>query len=93
MRQMHIPADSAAEYQLWLVENGWLIRAGELFFSSEAIRRAEEICRGLDGADGFTLAMVRDALATSRKYVQAILEYLDEEKITKREGDIRRFLQ
>lgn len=36
-----------------------------------------------------TLAEVRDLLNTSRKYAQAILEHLDEKKITRRVGDER----
>ena len=36
-----------------------------------------------------TLAEVRDLLNTSRKYAQALLEYLDEKKITRRTGDER----
>tara|TARA_Y100000294_G_scaffold99753_1_gene92690 strand:- start:615 stop:1604 length:990 start_codon:yes stop_codon:yes gene_type:complete len=35
------------------------------------------------------LAEVRDLLNTSRKYAQALLEYLDEKKITRRVGDER----
>ncbi len=35
------------------------------------------------------LAGVRDMFGTSRKYAQALLEYLDREKITKRVGDDR----
>jgi len=36
-----------------------------------------------------TLAEVRDLLKTSRKYAQALLEYMDEKKITRRVGDER----
>ena len=36
-----------------------------------------------------TLAEVRDLFGTSRKYAQALLEYLDEKKITRRTGDER----
>ena len=36
-----------------------------------------------------TLAEVRDMLGTSRKYAQALLEYLDEKKVTRRVGDER----
>lgn len=93
LRRLRIPAAEAGEYLLWLTENKRLARAGELYFSAEALARAEALCRELDGPDGFTLAQARDALATSRKYVQALLEHFDEEKITRREGDIRRFIE
>ena len=36
-----------------------------------------------------TLAEVRDMLGTSRKYAQALLEYMDERKLTRRVGDER----
>jgi selenocysteine-specific elongation factor len=36
-----------------------------------------------------TLAETRDMLGTSRKYAQALLEHLDQEKITRRVGDER----
>ncbi|MEG1917162.1 MAG: selenocysteine-specific translation elongation factor [Oscillospiraceae bacterium] len=37
-----------------------------------------------------TLAELRDALGTSRKYALGVLEYYDRNKITKKEGDFRR---
>ncbi|MEE8419302.1 MAG: selenocysteine-specific translation elongation factor [Dehalococcoidales bacterium] len=39
--------------------------------------------------DKVTLAEVRDIFETSRKYAQALLEHLDEKKITRRVGDDR----
>jgi selenocysteine-specific elongation factor len=36
-----------------------------------------------------TLAEVRDMFNTSRRYAQALLEHLDEKKITRRVGDER----
>ena len=36
-----------------------------------------------------TLAEVRDKFQTSRKYAQALIEYMDEKKLTKRVGDDR----
>ncbi len=36
-----------------------------------------------------TLGEVRDMFGTSRKYAQALLEYLDREKVTRRVGDDR----
>ena len=34
-----------------------------------------------------TLAQLRDELATSRKFAQALLEHFDSEKVTIRRGD------
>lgn len=39
-----------------------------------------------------TLAELRDALGTSRKYALAILEYLDRFHVTKKDGDLRRLV-
>ncbi len=39
-----------------------------------------------------TLAQLRDALNTSRKYTLAVLEYYDKNRITKKEGDLRRLV-
>ena len=36
-----------------------------------------------------TVAEVRDLLSTSRKYALALMEYMDEQKITRRVGDER----
>ncbi|MCS7051587.1 MAG: SelB C-terminal domain-containing protein [Thermomicrobium sp.] len=43
----------------------------------------------LDAQGSITLAQVRDTLGTSRKYAQALLEYLDQRRITRRVGDAR----
>jgi selenocysteine-specific elongation factor len=51
---------------------------------TEARRRVVEICRR-DGA--VTIAGLRDELRTSRKYTQALLEYFDAQRFTRRDGD------
>jgi selenocysteine-specific elongation factor len=40
-----------------------------------------------------TLARLRDELATSRRYAQALLEHLDAERVTKRLPDDSRVLR
>jgi hypothetical protein len=50
----------------------------------EARRRVVELCTR-DGA--VTIARLRDALGTSRKYAQALLEHFDGERVTRRRGD------
>jgi selenocysteine-specific elongation factor len=44
----------------------------------------------LEARGQVTLAEVRDALGTSRRYAQALLEHLDAERVTLRVGDARR---
>ncbi len=36
-----------------------------------------------------TLAQLRDAIGTSRKYAMALLSYMDEQKITRKVGEVR----
>ena len=43
----------------------------------------------IQGNGSMTVAQVRDAFNTSRKYALAIMEHLDEKKITRRVGDER----
>ena len=48
------------------------------------------IRRVLEEKSHVTMAEVRDLFQTSRKYVQPLLEHLDSEGVTVREGDVRR---
>jgi selenocysteine-specific elongation factor len=50
----------------------------------------DEIRRLMEDRGTLTAAEVRDHFKTSRKYVLALLEHLDREGITIREGDVRR---
>jgi selenocysteine-specific elongation factor len=52
---------------------------------SEVRRKVIELADAHGGA--VTLAQLRDALGTSRKFAQALLEHLDAEKVTVRRGD------
>jgi selenocysteine-specific elongation factor len=59
---------------------------------AEVRRRVLDLAERHQG--GVTLAQLRDELATSRKFAQALLEHLDSEKVTIRRGDshhVRRF--
>ena len=47
--------------------------------------RLVELAHAAGGA--ITLAQARDALGTSRKYAQALLEHLDSERVFIRRGD------
>ena len=57
---------------------------------AEPFAEAARAAVGLAGEpDGLTLARLRDRLGISRKYAQAILEALDEQGYTRRNGDVR----
>ena len=74
-----------------LGEQGRVVKVAEgIVFEAESYRRIEgQIVEHLKAQGNVTLAGARDLLGTSRKYAQALLEHLDEEKITRRVGDER----
>ena len=90
MERLKIPEAAQPELLLWLIEQGILIKAAEgVYFHAQAICAARDALTQIGDAEGFTLAQVRDALNTSRKYALPLLEYFDREKITKRVGERR----
>jgi selenocysteine-specific elongation factor len=80
-----------AELLAALLEQGRLVKVSDtVLFSSDSyqqMRRA--IVEYLQREGTITLAQVRDMFQTSRKYVQAMLEHLDDQRITRRVGDER----
>jgi selenocysteine-specific elongation factor len=78
-----------------LADRGKVVRAAEgVVFDSPAYHRlAGQITTHLKASGKVTVAEVRDLLGTSRKYALAILEHLDDEKVTRRQGDERVLLQ
>lgn len=84
----HLPEPELLAY---LVERGDVTVLSEgMVFGAEAYRTiVSRITAHLHEHGTVTLAQVRDLLGTSRKYAQAILEHLDEERITRRVGDER----
>jgi len=74
-----------------LADLGRVVRiTDEVVFAPEAWETMRERVLALIESNGsVTLAQVRDALGTSRKYAQALLEYLDQLRLTRRVGDAR----
>ncbi len=74
-----------------LVAEGSVVRLGpELHFDAAAMDGAISAVTDYLRSNGEMLAKdARDLLGTSRKYVVPILEYLDSQGLTKRDGDIR----
>lgn len=63
----------------------------DFFFELPAIERAKETLAEHFAAGGEgTVAALRDALGTTRKYIVPLLESFDQARITKRSGDVRR---
>jgi selenocysteine-specific elongation factor len=74
-----------------LIEQGKAVKVSDsIIFSSAAYRdMVAKITARIKSSGKITLGETRDLFGTSRKYAQALLEYLDREKITKRVGDDR----
>lgn len=74
-----------------LVDRGEVVRVAEgVVFAPEAVAELErETLRLIEERGPLTLAAFRDHFGTSRKYAQAILEYLDARRVTRRVGDER----
>jgi selenocysteine-specific elongation factor len=79
------------ELLAYLEEKGQIVRvADNIAFTTEAYQEmTSRIVEHLKAQGTITLAQVRDMFAASRKYAQALLEYLDEQRITRRVGDER----
>ncbi|MBV7333100.1 selenocysteine-specific translation elongation factor [Chloroflexi bacterium TSY] len=74
-----------------LIESEQLVRfGGGVLFRKQDFEAAKETVVEFAREHGtVTLAQARDLLQTSRKYVQAILEEMDAQRITRRNGDAR----
>jgi selenocysteine-specific elongation factor len=75
----------------WLVEQNRIVRVGgEVFFLLETYHEMLAWIHDQIASSGsVTVAQFRDRFGSSRKYALALLEYLDERRITRRVGDTR----
>ena len=75
-----------------LIELGELVAVSQdvIFRKKDYAALVEKICATLQKNGNISLAEVRDALDTTRKYAQALLEHLDSIGVTIRDGDFRR---
>ncbi len=74
-----------------LLERGDLVQVSpEVLFLAEVVRSAEKEIRAFVTRRGsITVGQARDLFHSSRKYVLGLLEYLDQQGVTRREGDVR----
>jgi selenocysteine-specific elongation factor len=84
-------AQVGAEVLNALFENGTLVKvSADVCFSAEAYQAmVERVLNHLRREGRITVAQVRDMFGTSRKYALALMEHLDERRITRRVGDER----
>ncbi|MGI8800975.1 MAG: selenocysteine-specific translation elongation factor [Solirubrobacteraceae bacterium] len=78
-----------------LRRTGRAVRVGRtLHYHPDALEEIERRVAEVIGREGqITLPRLRDELATSRKFAQALLEHLDGEKVTRRRPDDTRVLR
>ena len=74
-----------------LLDDGVLVRINsEVVYTAEVLEEMQERVADLICAEGsVTIAQVRDLFGTSRKYAVSLMEYLDQQHITRRVGDVR----
>ncbi len=74
-----------------LDEQGKVVRVSEsVVYSTEAYQQMVTIISDYIRENGdISVANVRDVLGTSRKYALALMDYLDQKRITRRVGDAR----
>jgi selenocysteine-specific elongation factor len=86
------PTDNLPDEELlaYLEEEGLIVVMSGVAFAAAAYRQmVEQVLSHLRAEGRLTLAQARDMFGTSRKYVQALLEHLDDQRITQRVGDER----
>lgn len=74
-----------------LVRRGLVVEQVGVYFAPVAVDQARELLRSRfkQQPEGLTVAEIRDMLGTSRKYVLALLAYLDNNGMTRRRDDFR----
>ncbi len=73
-----------------LVEQGKLVRAGELLFHAQAVDEARRKVLDALAREPLTTSRLRELLGTSRKYAIPLLELFDNQGWTARQGDLRK---
>ena len=83
------PAQKAIDAEVAAYAEGQrlAVRAGDIFFSPEAYDEMVGRIVAEAATHPLTMAEVRDMFGSSRRYVQALLEHLDQIKILRRVGD------
>lgn len=84
-----LPPTRARELLQILIRRGSLVRLGDdLIFHREALTRLRAVLEAHRG-ERFGVAEFKQWTGVSRKYAIPLLEYLDRERVTRREGDQR----
>ncbi|NLW07144.1 MAG: selenocysteine-specific translation elongation factor [Clostridia bacterium] len=88
-----INGEELEELLHYLCREEVLVKINDVFYwHREAFEAACTEVKKVAAAGPFGLAEIRDALGSSRKYVLPFLEYLDQIKVTRRQGDKRIYI-
>ncbi len=92
-QRLGVPIQATEEILKLGLEAGELVRLDEgVWYTPGQLKRLIDRVREVADGKPFAAAQVRDALATSRKYVIPLLEMLDRTQTTIRTGETRIFL-
>jgi selenocysteine-specific elongation factor len=82
-----VPRDELRE----LVRRGYAVEQDGIYFAPQAVDEASRAVARLlaDRRGGVTVAEIRDALGTTRKFLLPLLARLDATGVTRRRGDVR----
>ena len=74
-----------------LLEGGTLVRLSpEVVYQCATLEEMKEaVADHIRREGGITVAQARDLFGASRKYTVALMEYLDQQRVTRRVGDTR----
>ncbi len=74
-----------------LRRRGLVVEQDGVWFAPAALDQAANVVAGLlsESPEGVTVAQVRDALGTTRKFILPVLAHLDATGVTRRRGDYR----
>ena len=74
-----------------LVEEGRVVKVDDavVFSASAYDDMVEQVSKHISESGEITVASVRDLFGTSRKYAVALMDYMDQQRITRRVGDAR----
>lgn len=82
--------DLDGELLAWLQAQQQIVRVADVYFAPAALATMQQWVMDQIAQQGsISVADFRDHFGTTRKYALAVLEHLDEQKITRREGDVR----
>jgi selenocysteine-specific elongation factor len=89
-RDMNVPVQAIDEILTMAKNAGRVIKVLDtLYYTFDQMERIKDNLRSIYGSQPFMASEAKEALATSRKFIIPVLEYLDTTGFTSRIGDRR----